>query len=235
MVVHPPTAIPALTDYARQLGVTFHFGTTVVGVNADHVLTSDGGCFAFDHLLIAAGQEMRLLFPEELATAQIQPCRLQMMRTVPQPTGFGLGAIYVSDLTLCHYPAFRDCPSMPKLRARLEAELPEHHRWGVHVIAAQHHDGTLTLGDSHEYGMDLPPCSRPEVDELILGALREFALIPDLRIAARWQGVYLKSKTGQNQVVLHPRQRVTMVTAMGGLGMTLSWGLAQKTISSWET
>jgi undecaprenyl-diphosphatase len=25
------------------------------------------------------------------------------------------------------------------------------------------------------------------------------------------------------------------VTAMGGLGMTLSWGLAQKTISSWGT
>jgi hypothetical protein len=39
---------------------------------------------------------------------------------------------------------------------------------------------------------------------------------------------------GQTQVVLHPQPSVTMVTAMGGLGMTLSWGLAQKTISSWQ-
>lgn len=55
----------------------------------------------------------------------------------------------------------------------------------------------------------------------------------NLRIATRWQGVYLKSTVGQTQVVLHPRERVTMVTAMGGLGMTLSWGLAERTIASW--
>jgi hypothetical protein len=39
---------------------------------------------------------------------------------------------------------------------------------------------------------------------------------------------------GQTQVVLRPRERVTMVTAMGGLGMTLSWGLARKTVESWQ-
>jgi FAD dependent oxidoreductase TIGR03364 len=234
-VVHAPTAIPALADHARKLGVTIHFGTPVVRTHADSVDTADGRTFGFDHLVIAAGEEMRLFFPEEVAAAQIEPCRLQMMRTVPQRPGFELGAVFVSDLTLCHYPAFRGCPSTARLRARLEAELPEHHRWGVHVIAAQHQDGTLTLGDSHEYGLDLPPGSRPEVDDLILGALRDFAIIPDLRIASRWQGVYLKSKIGQTQVVLHPRERVTMVTAMGGLGMTLSWGLARQTIHSWNS
>ena len=234
-VVHSPSAIPALAGHARSLGVEMHFGTPVVKVHEDEVETSDGRRFRFDHLVIAAGEEMRLLFPEELAAAQIQKCRLQMMRTVPQPEGFELGAILVSDLTLCHYPAFRDCPSTQALRARLEAELPEHHRWGVHVIAAQHHDGTLTLGDSHEYGNDLAPESLPEVDDLILDALRDFVRVPDLRIASRWQGTYLKSKIGQTQVVLHPRERVTMITAMGGLGMTLSWGLAQRTIASWNT
>jgi len=73
------------------------------------------------------------------------------------------------------------------------------------------------------------------VDDLILDALRDFVRVPDLRIASRWQGTYLKSKIGQTQVVLHPRERVTMITAMGGLGMTLSWGLAQRTIASWNT
>ena len=107
--------------------------------------------------------------------------------------------------------------------------------WGVHVIAAQHFDGSLTLGDSHEYGGDFAPELRADVEELILEALRGFVNVPDLRLAARWSGVYLKSKIGQTQVVLHPRERVTMVTAMGGLGMTLSWGLAQRTIESWST
>jgi FAD dependent oxidoreductase TIGR03364 len=234
-VVHPPSALPALADHARRLGVTVHFGTPVVKVLETEVETADGLRFPFDRLVIAAGEEMRLFFPEAIAAAEIHPCRLQMMRTVPQPTGYDLGAILVSDLTLCHYPAFRDCPSTPTLRSRLEAELPEHHCWGVHVIAAQHHDGTLTLGDSHEYGQDLPPESRTEVDELILRALRDFAIIPDLRIAARWQGTYLKSKIGRTQVVLRPHERVTLVTAMGGLGMTLSWGLARQTIASWQT
>jgi len=234
-LLHSPTAIPALAEHVRRRGVDIHVDTPVVKVHEHHVETSTGTSFPFDRLVIAAGEEMRLFFPAAVAAAHIQPCRLQMMRTVPQPAGFELGPILVGDLTLCHYPAFRDCPSLPRLRERLQAELPQHHRWGIHVIAAQHPDGTLTLGDSHEYGVDLPPDSHPEVDELILAALREFAVIPDLRIAARWQGVYLKSKIGQTQVVLHPRERVTMVTAMGGLGMTLSWGLARDTIASWQT
>ena len=234
-VVHPPSALAALTDHARRLGVVFHFAKPVVRVLDDAVECADGDRFAFDHLVIAAGEEMRLLFPRELAAANIRRCRLQMMRTVSQPAEFDLGAIFVSDLTLCHYPAFRQCPSTAALRRRLETELPRHKDWGVHVIAAQHHDRTLTLGDSHEYADDFAPDSHAEVEELILRSLRDFVRVPDLRIASRWHGVYLKSTIGQTQVVLHPREGVTMVTAMGGLGMTLSWGLAQKTIQSWNS
>jgi FAD dependent oxidoreductase TIGR03364 len=234
-VVHPPTALPALAAHAGSLGAAMHFGTPVTRVLEDAVETADGRRVAFDQLLIAAGDEMRLFFPHELAAAGLQRCRLQMMRTVPQPAGFELGAILVSDLTLCHYPAFRDCPGTAKLRARLEAELPLHKQWGIHVIAAQHPDGSLTWGDSHEYGLDFEPGSRAEVDDLILESLRGFARVPDLRIASRWQGVYLKSTTGRTQVVLRPRERVTMVTAMGGLGMTLGWGLAEQTLDDWES
>ena len=232
-VVHPPSALAALARLLTQRGVAMHFGTPVVRAHDDAVETSDGRRFPFDQLVVAAGDEMRLLFPAELAAAQITRCRLQMMRTVPQPPGFDLGAILVSDLTLCHYPAFRDCPSTRCLRARLESELPRHRAWGVHVIAAQHPDGSLVLGDSHEYAADFDPDSHAEVDELVLDALKQFVRAPDLRVAARWHGVYLKSTIGQTQVVLHPRERVTMVTAMGGLGMTLSWGLAQQMVAAW--
>lgn len=229
-----PTAIPSLVHFLRGQGVDFHYHTPVIEVGADFIVSARGDRHHFDHLLIAAGEEMRLLFPEDLAAAAIQPCRLQMMRTVPQPDGWRLGAIFVSDLTLCHYPAFRDCPTLGALRERLQAELPEHHRWGVHVIAAQHGDGSLTLGDSHEYGHDLEPGSRDEVDQLILSALSGFLKLPDPRIAARWQGTYLKSTRGVTQVVVKPRERVTMVTAMGGLGMTLGWGRAMATVEEWQ-
>jgi D-hydroxyproline dehydrogenase subunit beta len=234
-VVHPPSAIAALARLVGKRGGVVHFATPVVEVMEDAVVTSDGRRFEFDQLVIAAGDEMRLLFPAELAAAQLTRCRLQMMRTVPQPAEFELGAVLVSDLTLCHYPAFRDCPSVAQLRARIERELPLHRQWGVHVIAAQHSDGSLVLGDSHEYAPDFDPDSRADVDELILDALQKFVTVPDLRIAARWHGVYLKSTIGQMQVVLRPRKRVTMVTAMGGLGMTLSWGLARQIVDGWST
>ncbi len=233
-VVHPPSAIEALVRWVKQCGGAVHFGVPVVKVHADAVEASDGRRFGFDQLVIAAGDEMRMLFPGELAAAQLARCRLQMMRTVPQPAGFDLGAIFVSDLTLCHYPAFRDCPSSARLRARLEAELPCHREWGVHVIVAQHPDGSLVVGDSHEYAADFTPDSRADVEELILDALRDFTRLPNVRIAARWQGFYLKSTIGRTQVVLRPRERVIMVTAMGGMGMTLSWGLAKQSVEGWR-
>ncbi len=233
-VVHPPSALAALARLIEKRGGHLHFGTPVVKVTDDAVETADGRRFEFDQLLLAAGDEMRLFFPEEIAAAKITRCRLQMLRTVPQPEAYDLRAILVSDLTLCHYPAFRNCASVAKLRARLETELPHHREWGVHVIAAQHPDGSLVLGDSHEYGADFDPDIRADVDGLILEALRKFVCIPDLQIAARWHGIYLRSTISQTQVILRPRKRVTMVTAMGGLGMTLSWGLARKNVEEWS-
>ncbi len=233
-VVHPPSAIAAIARLAQEGGGVTRFGAPVTRVLEDAVETSDGRRFEFDQLVIAAGDDMRTFFPEQMAAANLSRCRLQMMRTAPQPSGFDPGAIMVSDLTLCHYPAFRNCPSTAPLRARLQSELPQHSRWGVHVIVAQHPDGSLVIGDSHEYAPDFDPANRADIDELILEALSQFARVPDLRIAARWHGIYLKSTVGQTQVVLHPSDRVTLVTAMGGLGMTLSWGLARQTVDGWK-
>jgi FAD dependent oxidoreductase TIGR03364 len=234
MVVQPASAIAALSRLVQARGGVVFFGVPVVKVHEDAVEASDGRRFEFDQLVIATGDEMRMFFPEEMAAARLTRCRLQMMRTVVQPVGFDLKATLVSDLTLCHYPAFRVCPSAARLLARLEAELPGHRKWGVHVIAAQHADGSIVLGDSHEYASDFDPETRSDVEALILDALQKFVRVPDLSIAARWQGVYLKSTAGQTQVVLQPRKGVTMVTAMGGLGMTLSWGLARKTVDGWS-
>lgn len=231
--VRPAEALNALVAYAHRLGVSFEHGACAIKAHDDAVELADGRYFPFDHCVIAAGEDMKTLFPAELAAAHIRPCRLQMMRS--EPISGRLGTIMVSDLTLAHYPAFSRCPSLPALKQKLEDTMPEYQKWGVHVIAAQHADGSLTLGDSHEYGGSLTPDHWSEVDNLVLENLATFTCLPGLKIAARWHGTYLKSTLGQLQVVLQPRDRVTMVTAMGGLGMTLSWGLARKTVESWET
>jgi FAD dependent oxidoreductase TIGR03364 len=232
-VLRPASTMAAMTRHLVDCGIEVHFGTLVTRVHEDNVETGSGERIFFDRLVIAAGKEMRVLFPEELAAAGLHQSRLQMMRTQPLQSNDRLGAVMVGDLTLCHYPAFENCSAINALRERLESELPEHHVNGIHVIAAQHEDGSLTLGDSHEYGPDFELGYDSGVEGLILGALGEFTRLPELKIQKRWHGIYLKSTKGSTQVVLHPQEGVTMVTAMGGLGMTFSWGLARKTVRSW--
>ncbi|WP_051946055.1 TIGR03364 family FAD-dependent oxidoreductase [Verrucomicrobium sp. BvORR106] len=233
LCIQPASALTALSAHLASIGVSFLNRACAIKVHDDAVELSDGRILPFDRCVIAAGDEMQILFPAELATAQVRRCQLQMMRTSPLEQR--LGAIMVSDLTLAHYPAFQRCPSITALQSVLHDTMADYHQWGVHVIAAQHSDGTLTLGDSHEYGQDFTPDIWSHVEELVLQNLSTFTRLPVCHIESRWHGVYLKSTIGETQVVLHPRDRVTMVTAMGGLGMTLSWGLAEQTISSWTS
>lgn len=234
LVVQPPRTMAKLVDYAISLGVEFHFGTPVVAVQGGCIRTSQGKEHGFDHLLVAGGDEMRLLFPTELGRADVQLCHLQMLRTAPIPEGRRIGAVLVSDLSLVHYAAFQGCPSLPALSARLDLELAECRKYGIHIFVAQHEDGRLTLGDSHEYGFEREPGSRQAIDDLILGGVRSLLAEPLPAIESRWVGTYLKSTKGITQVVLEPRERVTLVAAMGGLGMTLCWGLAKQTVDRWR-
>ena len=59
------------------------------------------------------------------------------------------------------------------------------------------------IGDSHEYGDAIEPFDKPHIDDLILAYLRTFLTIPDLTIAARWHGVYVKHPT-EAYVVARP-------------------------------
>jgi glycine/D-amino acid oxidase-like deaminating enzyme len=135
-------------------------------------------------------------------------------------------------MTLRHYPSFARCPTLPALSRRLDADFPDYGRFGIHVLAAQHEAGEVVIGDSHEYGDAIEPFDKPQIDELILAYLRTFVTIPDLQIAARWHGVYAKHPT-EAYVVARPSPETLAVTGVGGAGMTLSFGLAERVVGDW--
>ncbi len=166
------------------------------------------------------------LFPEALAGSGIRLCKLQMMRTVPQPAGWRLGTHLASGLTLCHYPTFRVCPSLPRLQKRIEEEMPRLVQYGIHVMAAQNHLGEVIIGDSHEYDEAIEPFDKTEIDQLILDYLRGMVQLPDWTIAGRWHGLYAKHPTLAS-FIARPVPGVTIVTASGGAGMTMSFGQAE--------
>ena len=89
--------------------------------------------------------------------------------------------------------------------------------------------GELILGDSHEYDAMVDPFDKTEIDDLILGYMETFLNAPGLRIAARWHGVYAKHPQ-EHAVILVPEPGVTVVTGVGGAGMTLSFGLAEQVV-----
>ena len=132
-------------------------------------------------------------------------------------------------LTLRHYRSFEHCPTLPALRERVARESPWFDRHGIHVLVSQNAAGELTLGDSHEFGDRVDPFDKVEIDELILGYLGTFLEAPDFKIATRWHGVYARHPD-RTAVVLEPAPGVTVITGLGGAGMTLSFGLAEQVV-----
>ncbi len=231
LTVDPREALVKLPAYlAEQHGVTFHYERAVTRIEGTRLFVGND-IFEAARIFVSSGSDFETLFPEQFAATQITKCQLQMLRTAPQPTGWQLGPTLCGGLTLRHYAAFEDCPSLPQLDARYDRQNPDFKRWGIHVMLAQNGSGELVIGDSHTYGRTLLPFASQQIDDTILNYLDTFAQVPDRRIAERWVGTYAKLP-GHTEFVAQPTEHVTIVNALSGAGMTLSFGLAEEVLDA---
>jgi FAD dependent oxidoreductase TIGR03364 len=229
LTVDPRLTIATLPGFlTERFGVQFRFGSPVLSV-APPVVKTATASWEVGSAVICSGDDFQTLYPELFADSGLTRCKLQMLRTGPQPGGWQLGPSLAAGLTLRFYAAFEVCSGLPALKRRIAEETPEFDRWGIHVLVSQTALGELTLGDSHEYGREISVFSKDEIDQLILGYLRTFLRAPDLSIAERWHGVYAKHAS-KPFLRLQPHPNVRVVTAPGGSGMTLSFGLAEQTL-----
>jgi FAD dependent oxidoreductase TIGR03364 len=232
LAVDPRQVLAELPAWlTRAFGVEFVFGAAVLRYELPRVVTTEGDWPA-RRLLIGTGADFRELAPTAFADSGLVPCKLQMMRSQAFGDRFRINTHLAAGLTLRHYASFAKCPTLPALARRLNAELLEYIRFGIHVLVSQNQQGELILGDSHEYGDAITPFDNPRIDELILAYLKTFLTIPDLTIAARWHGIYVKHPTAA-YVLAHPTPESLAVTGVGGAGMTLSFGLAEKLVTDW--
>lgn len=232
LAVDPRQVIAELPAWlARTYGVEFAYGTPVLGHDLPRVFTPDGDRIV-RRLVICTGADFRELAPTAFAKSGLVPVKLQMMRSQAFGEQFQVGTHLAAGLTLRHYAAFAQCPTLPVVARRFDAELPEYGRYGIHVLVAQNGRGELVLGDSHEYGEAIEPFDNPHIDELILGYLKTFLSVPDLTIAARWHGIYVKHPS-EAYIIAHPSEGVLAVAGVGGAGMTLSFGLAEQVVNDW--
>ncbi len=220
-------ALPAWLE--RHQDVAFRFDDPVTDVQPHSVVSSSGRLEA-ERIWVCSADELRMLFPSLLRQSGLVRCKLQMMRSQAYGLDWSIGPMLAGGLTLRHYAAFRDCPGLGALEERVARETPWYDHYGIHVLVSQNGRGELSIGDSHEYQRQIDPFDKAEIEAWILDYLRRFLVVPDLRIVSRWHGTYVKHPE-QPYVLLSPLPGVLVVTGVGGAGMTLSFGLAEKAIN----
>jgi FAD dependent oxidoreductase TIGR03364 len=232
IIVDPRKAIGIIPAWlTEKYGVKILCGKAVTNIDYPRV-TTDEDIYEAHEIYVCGGADFETLYPGLYSAAPLTKCKLQMMRMAPQTANWRMGPALCGGLSLVHYNSFRAATSLPALRSKYEEEFPDYIKWGIHVMAAQNQEGELTIGDSHEYGPSPDPFDKQFINQLILDYLRRFARFPDKTVIETWNGIYAKLTNGESYFVAEPEPGVTIINGLGGAGMTLSFGLCEKVVTS---
>jgi FAD dependent oxidoreductase TIGR03364 len=229
LIVDPREAIAKLPAWlSEKYGVRFHWQTSVNTITGQSVHTANGQSFTADLVFVCSGADFETLYPEVYATLPIVKCKLQMMRMVSQPGNWRIGPALCGGLSLIHYRSFQSASSLAELHQYYKDTCPAYLDWGIHVMVSQNAAGELTIGDSHEYGLNPNPFDKQFINRMILDYLFSFARFKDETIQETWHGIYPKLTNGDTEMFLQPSPGVWIVNGLGGAGMTLSFGLSEE-------
>jgi FAD dependent oxidoreductase TIGR03364 len=231
IIVDPRNAISILPVYLQEkFDIQCNWGKTVTEV-ANGQISIGSEIIQCDQVFICSGSDFETLYPEEYAKFPLTKCKLQMMRLLESESR-RIGPALCGGLSLIHYASFKSAPSLYKLRNRYENEMSDYLDLGIHVMVSQNQSGQLTVGDSHEYGLAPDPFDRKLINDKILNYLQKFTSLKHPELIETWNGVYGKLTNGETDLFYSPEPNVFIINAVGGAGMTLSFGLAEELISS---
>jgi FAD dependent oxidoreductase TIGR03364 len=221
-------AIPKIGAWlAERHGVVFLRQTAVLSVEPPKLETSRG-VVAAGAAVVCPGDDLAALFPQQISKYQPTRCKLQMLRLADP--GFRLPGAVMSDLGLLRYAGYSALPEAAPLRARLESEQSEHLRQGIHLIAVQSADGTLVVGDSHQYALTPDFFADQRVDQLILD---EFAAATGRQPSAvreRWTGTYPYC-TDRSMFIDAPACDVRIVMITSGSGASTGFAIGEEVVA----
>ncbi|GAB3326857.1 TIGR03364 family FAD-dependent oxidoreductase [Larkinella ripae] len=191
------------------------------------VRLASGERFSARNVLICNGSEFRLLFPDLFAQSGLVVSKLQMMRTVPMPE-IALPGNILTGLTIRRYESFVGCPSYAALQT--PEHLAELKKWGIHVLFKQAPDGSVILGDSHEYAPatqtdELGFDTQDYINQLIIQEAQRIVTFPIDRIQRTWAGFYAQTP---DEIFEADQDNIHIVTGIGGKGMTSSAGFSEE-------
>ena len=214
----------------ESYGVSLHFGVEVTGISMPMINTAEKS-YSCDQAIVCSGSDFTTLYPQAFANSGATTCTLQMMRTIAQPKSVTLKPFVLGGLSLSRYTAFSECESLNELKQFQQQHYNKYIDHGIHVIASQELDLSVTIGDSHLYGASYDNQKvRAEIDQLIMNELDTLIKLPNKSIAQRWTGQYAHL-SGTEVLRMTPENNVTVVTITNGQGMTHGFSTAETIIN----
>ncbi|WP_111309189.1 TIGR03364 family FAD-dependent oxidoreductase [Confluentibacter sediminis] len=238
VIVEPSIMINKLHAFLKEEGMDLFFNSKVVycdeTINGIVLTLATGSVFMASKVIICNGSDFKTLYPSIFNESDLIVSKLQMMATKPQEN-YRLKGSVLTGLSIRRYEAFEECASYSVIKANENKESLEK-KWGVHILFKQAHDGSIILGDSHEYadaseidnlGFDL----NMDIDNFIIHEAKKIINLPNYEIQRRWFGMYSQCKNAdiyQNTIGTN----IHIVTGIGGKGMTGSAGFSKQNINT---
>lgn len=181
-----------------------------------------------EKVIICSGDEFETLYPKLFLESDLELVKLQMLRLKSQQKVAIPGNI-LTGLTVRRYESFQECPSYKAIKAK-ENNNSFWKKWGVHILFKQDADGTVVLGDSHEYADvaqkdDIDFVIKQKINEYFIEEGKKIMQLDNWEIDSAWIGVYSQCK--ENDLFQKTiDNKVHIVTGIGGKGMTGSAGFS---------
>ena len=201
---------------------TWRPGHTVVEADEGCVVDHRGTRHEGDRVVLCCGADHRGVAAPALEGASLRRIRLHMVETEPYQRV--LTTSVADGDSLRYYPAY-DVPS----RSALPPQDPFSSDYAIQLLLVQRLDGSLTVGDSHEYAEPFDFFyNRAVADEVVRRAVSVLGH-PIPPPARWWNGVYSQTTDGSIYLRRTLAPGVEVVTGPGGRGMTLAPAIAEET------
>ncbi|MGO4820649.1 MULTISPECIES: TIGR03364 family FAD-dependent oxidoreductase [unclassified Flavobacterium] len=238
VTVEPRTMIYRLQEFMTlKMGLKLITNTSIINCestpNGVTLLSTSNLEFSASKVIICNGSEFKNLYPELFNKSDLEVSKLQMMQTKPQKKYVLPGSI-LTGLSIRRYEAFYECPSFNSIKAKENPDALEK-KWGIHILFKQAADGSIILGDSHQYadaknkddlGFDLDM----DIDNFMIQEAKKIIDLPNYEIQSRWYGMYSQCKT--KDIFEHTiGNNIHIITGIGGKGMTGSAGFSKENIN----